>query len=128
MCRGEMREKMAMNIKDKVHALEEENAMLRWNAAHPVSAGQHPVRFWTGVREGEGRTGMAYTPAYIIGGSAGVYIRQLAPGCTVEPAGLRVSWTDRNIGFVCLSHVEVITQEELSESDGVFQTSQRVDG
>jgi hypothetical protein len=89
-----------MRMREKVQVLEAENATLRWNIAHPQASGPHPVRFWTGLREGEGRTGVAYSAACILGNSAGVYIRETVPRCTLHPG--------RNIGFVCLSHVEFL--------------------
>lgn len=55
------------------------------------------VRFWTGAREGAGRTGYTWTDAQVLGGhTAGVYVREKD--------------TNRNIGFVALSHVEVIEE------------------
>jgi hypothetical protein len=53
-----------------------------------------PVRFWTGLREGEGKTGaICYEGVYEVGGSAGIYI---------------LGDDDKAVGFVCLSHVEEI--------------------
>ncbi len=58
-----------------------------------VAAGT-PVHFWTGLREGEGRTGtIKYEGVYECGGKAGVYIR---------------GDDGKAVGFVCLSHVEEI--------------------
>jgi hypothetical protein len=56
-----------------------------------VAAGT-PVRFWTGIREGEGRMGtITYGGVYEIGGTAGVYLRRD---------------DGKSVGFVALSHVE----------------------
>jgi hypothetical protein len=61
-----------------------------------VAAGT-PVRFWTGLREGEGRTGtIRYDGVYECGGTAGVYIR---------------ADDGKAVGFVCLSHVEEIAEQ-----------------
>lgn len=66
-----------------------------WNLKHPEPPVK--VRFWTGVREGEGRIGNAYTEAMILGGHTPVvYIRDLE---------------GKNIGSVSLSHVEAIPLE-----------------
>jgi hypothetical protein len=86
-----------MSMKERIRELEAKNLMLRWNMVFPQACGPHPVRFWTGLREGPGRTGVAYSAATILGGCAGVYIREIVPGC--------LSSSGRNIGFVCLSHV-----------------------
>lgn len=79
----------------------EENSVLRWNASH--QEGQR-VRFWTGVREGEGRTGTAWTQAMMLGAdssgrgghTAVVYIR--------DDQG-------RNVGCVSLTHVESLAAQ-----------------
>lgn len=57
-----------------------------WNATHPVGT---PVRFWPGVREGEGRPSRTRSVAW-------------APGHT--PMVLVDGYT----GGICLSHVEVV--------------------
>lgn len=50
-----------------------------------------PVRFWTGIREGEGRTGkLSYDGVYEIGGTPCVYIG--------------------GAGAVALTHVEEISE------------------
>jgi len=54
------------------------------------------VRFWTALREGEGRIGeLGYDGVYEVGGTAGVYI---------APVG------GKSVGFVALSHVEEILE------------------
>jgi hypothetical protein len=51
-----------------------------------------PVRFWTGVREGEGRTGtLKHDGVHECGGTPGVYIAPV---------------DGRAVGFVALTHVE----------------------
>lgn len=53
-----------------------------------------PVRFWTGLREGEGRTGkLSYEGVYTIGGTPCVYIGPV---------------DGRAVGAVALTHVEKI--------------------
>lgn len=55
-----------------------------------------PVRFWTGLREGEGRIStIKYDGVYELGGTHGVYISAV---------------DGRAIGFVALTHVEEITE------------------
>lgn len=52
------------------------------------------VRFWTGIREGAGRTSMLkYDGVYECGGAQGVYVAAV---------------DGRAIGFVALTHVEEI--------------------
>lgn len=59
-----------------------------------VAAGTR-VRFWTGLREGEGRTGVIrWEGVYECGGQAGVYIR---------------GDDGKAVGFVGLSHVEELS-------------------
>jgi hypothetical protein len=73
--------------------LREENAVLKWDAAHKAGT---RVRFWTGPREGEGKTGIAYTEAQLMAsGTAVVYIR--------DDNG-------KNIGCVSLTHVEPLAE------------------
>lgn len=87
-----------MRMERERQLLREENSMLKWNAKY--SEGQR-VRFWTGLREGEGRTGTAWTQAVMLGAdssgkgghTAVVYIR--------DDQG-------RNVGCVSLTHVEPI--------------------
>ena len=56
------------------------------------------VRFWTGLREGEGRTGrLSYEGVYECGGTRGVYIAAV---------------DGRAIGFVALTHVERLVPEK----------------
>ena len=51
------------------------------------------VRFWTGLREGQGRIGqISYDGIYQIGGTPGVYIGPV---------------NGRAVGFVALTHVEL---------------------
>ncbi len=40
-------------------------AVATWNANHPVGT---PVRYWPGVRKGDGRVGVTRTPAWLMGG------------------------------------------------------------
>jgi hypothetical protein len=59
----------------------------RWNAANPVGT---PVRYWTSVREGDGKRSTTITDAQLLSGHTAVVWVEGEPGC------------------VCLSHVEVI--------------------
>lgn len=55
-----------------------------------------PVRFWTGMREGEGRIStLKYDGVYVVCGTQGVYISAV---------------DGRAIGFVALTHVEEISE------------------
>lgn len=45
------------------------SAVTRWNATVPVGA---PVRYWTGWKEGDGKTGRTRTAAQLLGGHTGV--------------------------------------------------------
>ncbi|MCC5574522.1 hypothetical protein IMZ11_02565 [Microtetraspora sp. AC03309] len=45
-----------------------QSAVDAWNAHVPVGT---PVRYWTGVREGEGKTGVTRSEAYLLGASSG---------------------------------------------------------
>lgn len=58
-----------------------------WNAAHPIGT---LVRYWTGVREGEGRTGRTRSAAELLGGHTPVV------------------WVTGPVGCVALGHVEVV--------------------
>lgn len=65
-----------------------QRAVDEWNAKHTEKT---QVRYWSGVREGEGKIGWTQTAATILGGhTAGVYIG--------------------GAGFVALTHVEAIEQ------------------
>jgi hypothetical protein len=56
-----------------------------------------PVRFWTGLREGEGRVStLKYDGVHECGGTQGVYLSPV---------------DGRAIGFVALTHVEEILPE-----------------
>jgi hypothetical protein len=58
-----------------------------WNAAHPVGTA---VRYWSGYREGEGRTSRTRTPAWMLG------------------SDLAVVSVDGHSGGIALTHVEPI--------------------
>lgn len=61
-----------------------------WNSKHKIGT---RVRYWPGMREGEGRIGTTKTEASILGGhTAGVYLSAR--------------------GFVALSHVKVLAERE----------------
>lgn len=82
----------------KVRELEAQNIALlveNFNLKYPVGV---TVRFWTGVREGQGRTGKTWTDAMLAShGLPIVYIR--------DEAG-------KNVGCVALTHVEVIATSQ----------------
>jgi len=40
-----------------------------WNESHPVGT---PVRFWAGVREGDGKVGETRGPASVLGGRTAI--------------------------------------------------------
>ncbi|MER7166991.1 hypothetical protein ABT336_13115 [Micromonospora sp. NPDC000207] len=63
-----------------------------FNSIHPVET---PVRYWTGVREGAGRTGRTRTPAQVLSGHTAVV------------------WLHGVSGCINLTHVEVISEDEL---------------
>ena len=58
-----------------------------WNAAHPIGT---PVRYWTGVREGDGKTSKTRSEAQLLSGHTAVV------------------WMEAESGCVCLSHVEAL--------------------
>jgi len=58
----------------------------RFNALHPVGT---PVRYWPGVRSGEGRESVTRTPAWVVGGHT--------PCVSVEGYA----------GGIALTHIEV---------------------
>jgi hypothetical protein len=63
----------------------------RWNLEYGIG---QAVRFWTGLREGEGKTGKTTYKACVLGGhTPGVYI--------LRDDG-------KNVGFVAFTHVEPI--------------------
>ncbi|GHE33066.1 hypothetical protein GCM10017673_39980 [Streptosporangium violaceochromogenes] len=68
-------------------------AVAAWNAAHPVGT---PVRYWTDVREGEGKCGRTRTPASVLGGHTAVVWMEGEPSC------------------VALTHVAPITSPEVT--------------
>jgi hypothetical protein len=100
-----------MRMNDRIRALETENAVLRFNAEHNIGT---PVRFWTGVREGQGRVGTTWTEAQIMGGHTSVvYIRDLF---------------GKNVGSVSLTHVDLLTSDEISEMKKQFADAQKNGG
>lgn len=60
----------------------------RFNQANPVGS---RVRFWTGLREGEGRVGETTCAAYVLGGHTPV---------------VHVANAERGWGSVALTHVQ----------------------
>jgi len=69
-------------------------AVRHWNGNYPAGTA---IRFWTGKREGEGRTGRTYSAAERLGGHTPVvYVR--------DDEG-------RNCGAIALSHVEPIAAD-----------------
>lgn len=60
-----------------------------FNLKYPVGT---PVRFWTGIRDGEGRVGEVKYAADLIGDTPG-------------------AWISGGIGFVALTHIEPIKRE-----------------
>ena len=73
---------------DKRDRLDREIAA--WNERHPIGT---LVRFWTGAREGEGRTGNTRSEAE-------------------APSGYGVVWVTGEPSCIALSHVEVIEGQE----------------
>jgi hypothetical protein len=59
-----------------------------WNAKHPIGTA---VRFWPGVKEGDGRLGATRSEAY------------------VDSAGQAVVFITDYAGYVALSHVEAVS-------------------
>lgn len=62
------------------------SAVTRWNTAVPIGT---PVRYWTGWREGDGKTGRTRTAAELLGGHTAVV------------------WVEGEASCIGLSHVEV---------------------
>lgn len=65
----------------------DERAVTRFNSLNPIGT---PVRYWTGFREGEGKTSFTRTEA------------QLLSGCTP------VVWVHGEASCIYLTHVEPI--------------------
>ncbi|GAA2701394.1 hypothetical protein GCM10010412_099140 [Nonomuraea recticatena] len=63
-----------------------------WNAAVPVGT---PVRYWSGYREGEGKTSRTRTTAELLGGHTAVV------------------WLEDVAGCVSLTHVETVDTDLL---------------
>jgi len=59
----------------------------QWNAAYPVGT---EVRYWTGLREGDGRTGATRSEAYD------------------APGGHPVVFIEGCAGYVALTHVDAL--------------------
>lgn len=61
-----------------------------WNRRNPVGTA---VRFWTGTREGQGKTGLTTSVAYLLSGHTPVVLIDTASGCValthVEPLAKR---------------------------------------
>jgi hypothetical protein len=75
-----------------------------------ATKGQH-VRFWTGLREGLGRTGtLSYDGIHYLGGTPCVYIRSDEPRCVIDGK------PNYSVGAVALSHVDEIPDQPLSTS------------
>lgn len=68
----------------------------RWNKAHPIGT---PVRFWPGIREGEGRTSRTRTEAHLLNDNA-------------------VVWIEGWAGFIHLSHVERLHERTYRDGGG----------
>jgi len=66
-----------------------ERLVADFNARTPVGTS---VRYWTGMREGEGKVSTTRTPAHVLGGHTAVV------------------WLEGVSGCVALSHVEPISQ------------------
>lgn len=65
----------------------EQRLVDRWNAKYSI---QTPVRYWTGIREGEGKYSTTRTEAQLLSGHTAVVWVVAEPGC------------------IALSHVEAI--------------------
>ncbi|MFF0823033.1 hypothetical protein ACFYUR_21950 [Micromonospora haikouensis] len=75
-----------------------------FNDANPIGT---PVRYWRGVREGDGRTARTRTEAQLLGGHTAVVWLQGVAGC------------------IALTHVEPISEDELmpEQPDGIDDDS-----
>ncbi|MFD1546953.1 hypothetical protein [Nonomuraea guangzhouensis] len=62
-------------------------AVAGWNATVPVGT---PVRYWTGWREGDGKTSRTRTAAQLLGGHTAVV------------------WVEGEVSCIALSHVAVL--------------------
>ena len=80
-------------VSTKTRLVEQQNLLVieNWNLKHQIG---QPVRFWTGPREGEGKTGKTWSEAQLLSGHTPVvFIRDE---------------TGKNIGCVALTHVEAV--------------------
>jgi hypothetical protein len=76
----------------KLSEVEAQNMCDEFNSKHPEGT---QVRFWSGVREGDGQIGTVSYGAHPIGNIPGVYVE------------------DR--GFIAMTHIEVLPQEAADE-------------
>ena len=75
-----------------------------------ATKGTH-VRFWTGIRQGPGRTGtLTYDGIHDVGGTPCVYIRGDEPRLVLDGKPLY------NVGAVALTHVDEIAEQPLATS------------
>ncbi|GHJ11191.1 hypothetical protein TPA0907_55580 [Micromonospora humidisoli] len=75
-----------------------------FNDRHPIGT---PVRYWPGVREGDGRTARTRTQAQLLSGHTAVV------------------WLDGVSGCIALTHIQPITEDELvpEQPDGIEDDS-----
>jgi hypothetical protein len=82
---------------DELHMESAEAAVDAWNATHPVGT---IVRYWKGLREGEGRLGRTRSEATLLGGHTPVV------------------WVDTTSGAIGLTHVEPVAEEPAAALGG----------
>lgn len=85
-------------------AVDQLAAVHAFNNTTPVRT---PVRYWTGAREGDGKTTRTRTPAQLLSGHTAVV------------------WLDGVAGCIALTHVEPITEDDLipDQPDGIEDDS-----
>ncbi len=73
-----------------------------WNATVLVGT---PVRYWTGVREGEGKTGRTRSTAYLLGASSD------------QPGHTPVVFVEGEGSCIALTHVQPVADGEQTGDD-----------
>lgn len=73
-----------------------QTAVDAWNARVPIGT---PVRYWTGCREGEGKTGVTRSKAYLLGASGD------------KPGHTPVVFVSGCGSCIALTHVQPTTEE-----------------
>jgi len=80
----------------KTNDLDAEGVVASWNSLYPIGT---PVRYWRGIRAGEGRTGVTRSAAMLLGGHTPVV------------------WIDTTSGAIALTHTEVIAPRVVAPCD-----------